>query len=193
MYDLILDSSNKSLLVGLSKDNILIDKIEYDAWQKQSEYMTSELNNLLKRNSVDPKEIGCVLLTIGPGSYTGIRIALTIGKIFSYALNIKIYPYSSLQILKSLKKPSICLINARSGRSYIGVYNDEEVILKDSIMSNEEVLEYIKNHPDYDVCGDVSYIGLKGVNNDKSTNMIELKEYITPVDSIYVKPVYLKD
>lgn len=193
MYDLILDSSNSELLIAVAKDNNIIDRIEYEAWQRQSELMTFELDKLLKRNNIDKKDIDSILLPIGPGSYTGIRISLTIGKIFAYALNIKIYPFSSLQILKTIKKPSICLINARSGRSYIGVYDDENIILKDTILKNEEVIEYINNHPNYDVCGDVKYLNLNGKTNDKVLNMLTLKQYIKPLDSFHIKPVYLKD
>lgn len=193
MYDLILDSSNSELLIAIAKDNNIIDRIEYEAWQRQSELMTFELEKLLKRNNINKKDIDSILLPIGPGSYTGIRISLTIGKIFAYALNIKIYPFSSLQILKTIKKPSICLINARSGRSYIGVYDDENVILKDTIYKNDEVIKYINNHPDYDICGDVSYLNLKGKNNDKVLNMLTLKQYVEPLDSFHIKPVYLKD
>lgn len=193
MYDLILDSSNSELLIAIAKDNNIIDRIEYEAWQRQSELMTFELEKLLKRNNINKKDIDSILLPIGPGSYTGIRISLTIGKIFAYALNIKIYPFSSLQILKTIKKPSICLINARSGRSYIGVYDDENVILKDTIYKNDEVIKYINNHPDYDICGDVNYLNLNGKNNDKVLNMLALKQYVEPLDSFHIKPVYLKD
>ena len=50
MYQLLLDSSNKFLSVGLSKDGKVVDKIFYEAWQRQSEMMTSELQTILQRN-----------------------------------------------------------------------------------------------------------------------------------------------
>ena len=52
-------------------------------------------------------------------------------------------------ILDNNDLPSICLINARSGRSYIGVYQDDQILLEDQIMKNDEVLNYIEEHPDY--------------------------------------------
>lgn len=57
MYTLLLDSSNIELIVGLAKDNILIDQIRYNAWQKQSEFMVSEIDKILKRNQIDPKKL----------------------------------------------------------------------------------------------------------------------------------------
>ena len=46
MYRILLDSSNRDLAVGLAKDNILIDKIRYEAWQRQSETMVDEINTI---------------------------------------------------------------------------------------------------------------------------------------------------
>ena len=143
MYTILLDSSDCNLAVGLAKDHQLIDFIQYEAWQRQSELMIVELEKILKRNNVTREEIGSVMCGIGPGSYTGVRISLTIAKVMALALNIPLYLVSSLQILKDGNKPSICIINARSNRSYVGVYENDKVILKDAIMKNDELKQYI--------------------------------------------------
>ena len=49
---LLLDSSNTKLSVGIAQEDKLIDFISYEAWQRQSEVMVKELDNLLKRNSL---------------------------------------------------------------------------------------------------------------------------------------------
>ena len=194
MYTILLDSSNTKLGVGLAKNNELLEVISYEAWQQQSEYMVLELNKLLTKYEVKNEDIESVMVAVGPGSYTGVRIAITIAKTISVALGVKIYPVSSLQVLKSTKKPSICLINARSKRSYIGVYENEKVILKDTIMSNLEVLSYIDNHPEYVVCGDTAYLQKEGYISNTIEEMLSLKGHIVPNESSFdVKPVYLKD
>ena len=81
MYSLLLDSSNTKLAVGIAKDDILLDKIYYDAWQRQSEFMIQEINNILSRNKILPSQISEIIVTDGPGSYTGVRISLTIAKV----------------------------------------------------------------------------------------------------------------
>ena len=110
MLSLILDSANKELGVAIAKDNEIIDEIKYDAWQKQSELMIPEIEKIFKRNSISPKDINEILVSQGPGSYTGVRIALTIAKVYAYALNLPIYAFSSLNILENPEKPSICLM-----------------------------------------------------------------------------------
>ena len=100
MYTLLLDSSNIKLAVGLAKDDVLIDEIIYDAWQRQSEYMIQEISSILSRNGISPNDIGEIVSTKGPGSYTGVRISLTIAKTWGVASNVDIFLVSSLEILK---------------------------------------------------------------------------------------------
>lgn len=191
---LLLDSSNTKLSVGIAQEDKLIDFISYEAWQRQSEVMVKELDNLLKRNSLTRNDITDIVVSIGPGSYTGVRIALTIAKVISFALNIPIYPVSSLRILKDGNNPSICLINARSNRSYIGVYEQDQIILNDQIMTNDKVIEYINCHPSYSLCGDVKYLGLEGVTTNTCMEMVSLKKNLTRFDdTLFLKPVYMKD
>lgn len=194
MIKVILDSSNRYLTVGLAKDFSLIEEVSYEAWQSQSEYMIPEIDKLLVKHHVNKDDIDQIIVAIGPGSYTGIRIALTIAKIMAFACNASLVALSSLRVLSKKDVPSICLINARSSRSYIGVYKDEEVIMDDNVLSNEEVLSYISSHPEYQVCGDTEYLKINGYQSSISKRMLELSEYISPVNEpIFVKPIYLKD
>ena len=130
---------------------------------------------------------------MGPGSYTGVRIAITIAKTIAVALNAKLYPVSSLRVLKDGNVPSICLINARSGRSYFGVFEGTKILVDDRIMKNDEVLAYINEHPTYSVCGDAKYLGLEGKQSNNIQEMLNLKEALSDVNPLSLKPVYMKD
>ncbi|NLN80169.1 MAG: tRNA (adenosine(37)-N6)-threonylcarbamoyltransferase complex dimerization subunit type 1 TsaB, partial [Erysipelotrichia bacterium] len=163
MYSLYLDSANLELNVGLVKDNQLIDFISYLANKKQSELMVVEINNLLKRNNIDIKSLKEIVVTIGPGSYTGIRIALTIAKTLAFSLSIPLYSISTLLSQKIKGVKIISLINARSNRSYLAIYDeDNKTIIKDTIWTNEEVKDWINKNPDYVLSGDTSYLNLEG-------------------------------
>lgn len=194
MYRILLDSSNRDLAIGIGKDKILIDSVQYEAWQRQSEYMISELNGLLEKHHIDRKEIDAVVVSIGPGSYTGVRISLTIAKVMALALSCPLYAVSSLQVLRKKEHPSVCLMNARSQRSYIGIYQDTQTILKDTIWKNDEVLHFLKDHPQYCICGDVTYLGLEGETSSILEEMLTLSYEKTPVENpLGLTPVYLKD
>lgn len=194
MITLLLDSSNTYLTVGIAKDKELLDFVNYECWQNQSEHMIPEIDGLLKKHNITRNDISGVMCAIGPGSYTGVRIAVSIAKVMSLALAIPIYPVSSLRVLKNDKKPSICLINARSGRSYFAVYEGEKVIINDTIKTNDEVLIYIKEHNDFSICGDARYLGFENNDYNICKQMISLIDVITPMnDTLGLKPVYMKD
>ncbi len=191
---LLLDSSGNYLNVALAIDNKIVKEISYECFHKQSEMMVPEIENILNEYNLEAKDINEVIVTIGPGSYTGLRIALTIAKIIGYALNIPIYTLSSLEILEKKGETSICLINARSKRSYIGIYKDGEVIKEDGVITNEELETLINEHKDYSLCGDLDYLDKEGYKADIFENMLRLKNESNLVkDIMSLKAVYLKD
>lgn len=194
MVSLLLDSSNTSLSVGLESNGTLLGYTSYESWQSQSEHMVPEIFNLLKKYDLSRKDIARIVVSIGPGSYTGVRIALTIAKVMGLCLEIPIYPVSSLRVLKDNDNPSICVINARSNRSYFGVYKNEQIIVEDCIKTNDEVLAYIKEHPDYSICGNASYLGFENIDTNICSQMVSLLNTLKPIEnSLALKPVYLKD
>ena len=193
MITVLLDSSNTNLSVGVAKDNLLLECISYEAWQRQSEYMILELDKLFSKYGISKEDISDVIVAKGPGSYTGVRIAITIAKTIATALDAKLYAVSSLRVLKDGVRSSICLINARSGRSYIGVYEGTKTILEDQIMKNEDVLKYIQEHPDYSVCGETKYLGIEGVISNNIQEMLSLKESLDSLNPLSLKPVYMKE
>lgn len=194
MFEILLDSSSKYLSVGLAKDGKVIDKIFYEAWQRQSEMMTSELQTILKRNNVENKDIDAVVVGVGPGSYTGVRIAVTIGKTLAYALHAKVYAVSSLSLLRDENKPTICVFNARSGRSYVGVYEGEKCLLPDCVLSNEDLQKYIAEHPCYLINGELGHLGLDSNSYDTINNLAKgLNDEKLVENPFVVNPVYLKE
>ena len=193
MYQLLLDSSNIYLAVGLSKDKKVVDSIFYNAWQRQSEVMVEEIENILKRNNVDKKELDAIVVGIGPGSYTGVRIGVTIAKTIAYALHIPVYAKSSLSLLRIGNEPTICLFNARSGRSYFAVYEGKKPIEQDKAITNEEVIKYIDEHPTYKISGDTNQIGKQSEQFDIIKNLADFDESEKVENIFTLNPTYLKD
>lgn len=194
MYSLLLDSSANCLTVGFAKDKKVVDYTSYEAWQAQSEHMIPEIDSLMNKLNISRNEIDSIIVSIGPGSYTGIRIAITIAKVASLALNVPIFAVSSLRVLKSNSFPSICLINARSNRSYFGVFEGSKIIVNDCIKTNDEVKKYISEHPDFVICGDARYLGYQNIDNNICQQMVSLVDVLEPIkDTLGLKPIYMKD
>lgn len=193
MYQLLLDSSNVYLAVGIAKDGKVVDSIFYNAWQRQSELMVNEIENIFKRNNIDKKDLDAVVVGIGPGSYTGVRIGVTIAKTIAYALKIKVYAKSSLSLLRCGEDPTICLFNARSGRSYFAVYQGKKALVEDCVLTNEEVLTYIEKHSDYKLAGDTAQIGKESEELKIISNLADFSEDELVENIFALNPIYLKD
>ncbi len=194
MISILLDTSNTNLSVGIAKDHELIGEVNYEAWQRQSEFLIQEIDNLMVKLSLNRSDIDEIIVSKGPGSYTGVRVAMTVAKVMAFALKKPLYLVSSLEVYKAKEGRSVCLMNARSKRSYVGVYSQDEVILSDTIMDNEQVKIYLAAHPDYKVCGDVAYLSLEGEKVNILENLMNADiERNLCKDPIAAKPVYLKD
>lgn len=191
---LVLDTSDRFLSIGLAENGKVFASISYQAWQQQSEHLVEEIHRLLSENGISAKDLSCVSCAKGPGSYTGVRIALSVAKTLAFSLQTPLYLSSSLEILKAKKGVSICLCNARSKRSYFAVYDGQEALVEDCIKDNAEVLSYIAAHPDYEVCGDVTYLGLETKENDVLGVLASNVDEAHLVENIHAaRPVYLKD
>lgn len=193
MVSILLDSSNTDLYVGLLKEDQVIDSTFYECWQMQSEYMIVELDKLLSKNNVSRESIQDIIVSIGPGSYTGVRIAITIAKVMGTALKCKVYPISSLRILAKYDKQCACVINARNGRSFFGVYFEDKVLVEDCIKMNDEVLKYLDDNPDCLLCGDTKYLRKQGIKENPSRQIQLVKPYLKDENPLSLKPVYMKD
>ena len=194
MYSLLLDSSNTNLSVGICKNNQIIYQNSFSCWQRQSELMIPEIEKGLKEVSLSLLDFEEIVCAKGPGSYTGVRIALTIAKIISQMSGAKLILVSSLMAMGNANKKYIALMNARSARSYIGIYDQGKVILEDTIKTNEEVKELIKEFSSFEVIGEGSYLGIEATLPNEVEGLLSWKELINPEEDVLkVQPVYLKD
>lgn len=193
MVSILIDTSNTELAVGLSKEGKVFDFVRYEAWQRQSEFLIVELDGLLKKNGLTRHDIHSVIVSKGPGSYTGVRIGLTVAKVIAVSLNIPLYLVSSLAILRQGDKPSLCLMNARASRSYVGLYEGEKVLIEDTIWTNDEVEKYLLEHPEVVPCGLISYLGKEAPLPDTLGVLAssEKEEYLEK-DPLKAAPTYLK-
>lgn len=194
-YCLFLDTSGTDLSIGISVNDIIIDKISYQCLNQKDQLLILEIHNILQKNKILLEELNALIIINGPGSYVGIRIAVVVAKIFTLILRIPVYQISSLEARKILNQNSIVLINARFNRSYIAAFDkNNNYVLKDQIMDNNDVKQFIKKHNDFLLVGDLEYLNLIGQKNDVLNNMniiFKHKKYVKNPNLI--QPIYLKD
>lgn len=152
MKILAIDTSSPICSVAILEDDKLMDKNELNDGRTHSENLMPLLDELLKRNNIEPKDIELIACCVGPGSFTGIRIGVASIKPIAEVLNIKVASVMSLETLaRSVegKNTIVSLIDARNNQVYCGIfdeqYNKKEEYLADDINEIIEVLKKYEN------------------------------------------------
>ena len=194
MISLFLDTSSKTLVVYIVKDNEIIYEKNVTTNNDHSKYLVPSIDEGLKLNNLKPSDINKCYVVTGPGSFTGTRIAVTVGKTFAYSNNINVIPVSSLkQYIFSLEGYDyyISVIRDKGNRLYYGIYDkDYNDIVTDKYNYLEVFEEDISK-----LKGKIAIISEEGENTIKpKLDIIKLMEYYkdSEINPHYLKPNYLK-
>lgn len=131
-----IETSAKMCSVSLSSNRIIIDCIEeIEDKYIHSEKLTVFIQEILRNNNLKLNDLMAMSISIGPGSYTGLRIGLSTAKALSFAGNIPLIPLNSLEILlqceNQFEKNRIALIDARRMEVYaLGKNQKQEIIVE---------------------------------------------------------------
>ena len=138
MYSLILDSSTKILYIALIKDNSLLEDVYVTGQNDHAKNIVSKVDFLLKKYNIESKDLNNVICGYGPGSYTGVRMAVTVAKMLSVFMNIPLYKISTLKLMASGSNGKVlAIIDARRGNSFGMIYDMD----KNEYIVNEGLYE----------------------------------------------------
>ena len=158
MKILAFDTCLDKTYITLSEDDKIIQSkiILSDGENYHSAYLISTIVEILKSNSLEPKDIDMIATDIGPGSFTGIRACTTVARVLAQQLDIKAVGVSSLEILsKILGGNDLVALDARKNKAYIfdgkilGAIELEEVdkIVKGrKVISDNSLFERLKEN-----------------------------------------------
>ncbi|WP_276931728.1 tRNA (adenosine(37)-N6)-threonylcarbamoyltransferase complex dimerization subunit type 1 TsaB [Dubosiella newyorkensis] len=192
MLSLCMDSAYKNLIIGLYDENGLIDGIAFEAFKKQSETIFVELERLLKKNDLDYKDFDQIVITKGPGSYTGIRIAMTIAKVLSTQMGQTLKTISTMQLYAGKEEKANVILDARSSRVYAAYLENGKLIEGPKIITLDQGESFLKAHP-APVFGDAYLIGQQGQSSDFLKNFGDLLLDAQRVENKHtLTPEYLK-
>ena len=140
MKILAIDTSSTVCSVAILENDKLIDKNELNDGKTHSENLMPLLDELLKRNSLNIKNIEMLACCVGPGSFTGIRIGVSTIKPIAEILDIKIASVTSLETLArniENEETIVSIIDSRNNQVYCGIfdknYNKKEDYLAEDI------------------------------------------------------------
>ena len=125
MKILAFDTSNKPLSVAVVDDGKVLAHIESTEKKTHSVSLLPDIKKGLEQSNLTVDDIDLIAVAKGPGSYTGVRIAVTVAKVLADTLNKKLVGVSSLKLLATngdKKHLLVPLMDARNDNAFAGVY-----------------------------------------------------------------------
>lgn len=132
MKRLLFDVSTNVMFVGYAIDDMLVDFSIRIGERDHAKYLVDRIDQVLKRNRQTMDSLDEIIIGVGPGSYTGVRIAVMVGKMLAYAKAVPLRTVSSLFFMTSGYEGKIAAtIDARRGYVFSAVYENGETLLED--------------------------------------------------------------
>ncbi len=189
MLTLCIDTSYKYLTCVLIRDDEIVSSYSSECFKRQSEEVFKALEDVFNKSSYRKRDIDAICITKGPGSYTGVRIAMTIAKVMGQTLPCKVYVISTLRLYAAGRRDCMVLMDARAGRAYCGIYSNNQIILRDCIRQLDEI-----DTGDYQIIGDGSLVGKQDDYGDIADAFLRTRHFWEKVDDIaHLTPEYLKE
>ncbi len=109
----------------------MVSTRSWDSTGSHSQVITHELQSLLNEEKIELKKIDQILIGVGPGSFTGIRIGLNLAKSLAYSFELPVFEYSSLvccaePAAQKGNKNILSLVNAFRNLYYCSKFKQEE-------------------------------------------------------------------
>ena len=198
MISLFIDTSMKNVSISIVKDNKIMSIIQEDIPNEHSKYATSYVKKVIDDAGIDANDIDDILVVNGPGSFTGVRIGVTIAKTYGYLINKELIPVSSLKSLAiSSNKDSIVMsvIQANRNNFYVGIYESEyNNLIDEQFVSSNKLIELIEEYNPYIVSNDFYVLGMYKFNK-VSLDILRIVDYYKDMNKVNyhaLVPNYLK-
>ena len=145
-YILAMDTSTRSLTVALLRDYECIAEAGLEAERNHSLYLVPVIQQMIAEQGVALHQLQAIAVGVGPGSYTGVRIGVTVAKTMAWSLKIPVYGVSSLSAYAHAARATMMqaedtyylpLLDARRTQIYTALFRDRaglwERVADDSI------------------------------------------------------------
>lgn len=211
-----IDTSTSICSVALAKDGGIIAIKENNEGLNHSVLLGSYIDNILKENGTDAHQLDAVAVSMGPGSYTGLRIGVSIAKGLCFGADIPLIAIPTLQALalsvssKIQENAWYCpMIDARRMEVYTAFFDRNNRTMTDTkaeIIDDNSFATILSEHKVYFFGNGSSKI--KGTLSSPNAYYIEKAEtsaaHLVPLaeklfeqkkfaDVAYFEPFYLKD
>jgi len=125
-YNLAIECSSRQGSISLGRDDALLKTVEIPQPTRHAIELTPTIDRLCQQDHVKPKQIGQVYVSIGPGSFTGLRIACVTAKMLANVLGTKLVAVPTVDVVVqnvSADYTHVAVgLNTKRDRMYAAVY-----------------------------------------------------------------------
>lgn len=189
MLTLFIDTSGNVLHCALIENKKIVNEIKEHAKNDHSTRLVPAIDKLLKENKKAVNDIKRIVVTKGPGSFTGVRIGITVAKTLAWSLNIPVASVSTLEAIGGQVDNGIIvpIIDAKRNNVFAGVYKYEDNKLRglkeDTLIDFDELLTNINQYQEVIIIGnDVNKYSDKLAAYDY--NVITLEDNILDINKV---------
>ena len=179
MLILGVDCSSKQGSVAVLKDDKPLYQSVYDSNMTHSQNLLALIDNAIAVCGINKKDIDLFAVTLGPGSFTGLRIGLALVKGMAMALDKPCVGVSSLKAMaKSVELDGVVVpcFDARRGQIYCCIIDGENIIADDDCIMAANLEDFVQNcTKDIYFVGDgkdVCYNKFNSYNNVKTHSVL---------------------
>ena len=143
MKILAMDTSNKALSLAILENEETLGQVTLNIKKNHSITLMPAIDFLMNSLDLKPKDLDRIAVAQGPGSYTGLRIAVATAKTLAHTLKIELVGVSSLLALvpEQVEDLVIPIMDARRNNVYAGFYQSGQAVRPEAHLPLVEVLE----------------------------------------------------
>ena len=198
MKTLYIDTSSSFLYAGILEDTNILQEIKKEFGQDLSKEALPEIDKLFKKAKLNPKDINRIVVVNGPGSFTRIRIGITIAKTYAWALNLDIITVNALEAMSiscEEKVNHVPILDARRGYVFAAIYDkDSNIILKPQHILLEELQKELNKIDEYVIISNDEIDEFEDIYkyDPNISKIVEKVNNRKPINPHAVNPEYLK-
>ena len=198
MRILYIDTSSTFLYTGIIEVNKLLIEIQEKLEQNLSKDTVPKIASMFKTINLKPKDIDKIIVVDGPGSFTGIRIGITIAKVYAHSLNIKITSITSLEAMAisiNTNNYKVPVIDARRGYIYSAIFDQNMKVIMEPQHIKINLLEIKLQDIDNYIIITNDEVKIEGIKTTYKPNILKIVEKYQNKENINphsVNPNYLK-
>lgn len=144
MISLLIDTATSNINVSIIENQTILYNYSENIVSDMSSKILPIIDNGLNKLNLKLNDIDKIFVVNGPGSFTGIRVGVTVAKTIAWTLKKEIIPLSSLELIATThtnKKYVVPMIDARRGNVFTGIYDNElNCVKKDKLININEFI-----------------------------------------------------